>query len=205
MKQSRMIKSLNETYEHEHFVEFFTNDKDLLDNIRRFVGGGMTNGDACIIIATNEHIESLKQLLYKSDVDVPAAQILGRIQFFDANETMKKFMKGNLPDKQLFYDTVGAVLRSASSKGKSIRAYGEMVALLWADGNQAGAVLLEQLWNNISRDYKLTLFCAYPAHHFESAAHLTMLDHISSLHSSSIIPKYHPANNRNFLPGETPL
>lgn len=186
MKQSREIKSLNDTYENEHFVEFYQDEDGLLENLRRFVGGGIANGDPCIVIATSDHTEILKELLIQSKVNVD------KIHFLDARETLEKFMKDSLPDKRLFNETVGGLLSKSGAKGKSIRAFGEMVALLWAEGNHAGAVLLEQLWNDISRDHKLTLFCAYPAHHFESKAHSTMLEGLSNLHSSSLVPKAVP-------------
>src|SRR5262249_31356990 len=40
--------------------------------------------------------------------------------------------------------------------------FGEMVALLWSEGNMAAALRLEQLWNELARDHAFALRCAYP-------------------------------------------
>jgi MEDS: MEthanogen/methylotroph, DcmR Sensory domain len=43
-----------------------------------------------------------------------------------------------------------------------VRVFGEMVALLWNEGNARGAVRLEDLWNNLAKKIPFTLLCAYP-------------------------------------------
>jgi hypothetical protein len=43
-----------------------------------------------------------------------------------------------------------------------MRAFGEMVALLWAQGHNAATLRLEQLWNELIGQEALALFCAYP-------------------------------------------
>ena len=37
--------------------------------------------------------------------------------------------------------------------GRRIHAFGEMVALLWADGNRDGAIRLEELWNELRKGH----------------------------------------------------
>ena len=43
-----------------------------------------------------------------------------------------------------------------------MRAFGEMVALLWAQGHSDATVRLEHLWNALIHDQGMALFCAYP-------------------------------------------
>ena len=45
-----------------------------------------------------------------------------------------------------------------------MRVYGEMVALLWEDGNVTGAIELERMWNGLGAEVPFSLFCAYPTH-----------------------------------------
>lgn len=47
-----------------------------------------------------------------------------------------------------------------------MRVFGEMVSLLWEQGNVAGALNLEDLWNELSESIRFKLFCAYPTHIF---------------------------------------
>jgi hypothetical protein len=43
-----------------------------------------------------------------------------------------------------------------------VRAFGEMVALLWAEGKRGAALRLEELWHPFCEREQLPLFCAYP-------------------------------------------
>ena len=43
-----------------------------------------------------------------------------------------------------------------------MRAFGEMVALLWAQGRNGATLRLEHLWNELIEEQALALFCAYP-------------------------------------------
>ena len=46
--------------------------------------------------------------------------------------------------------------------GRRLRAFGEMVALLAADGMADAAVRLEELWNRLAATHHFSLLCAYP-------------------------------------------
>src|SRR5262249_9911455 len=43
-----------------------------------------------------------------------------------------------------------------------VRAFGEMVPLLWAEGRQDAALALEQLWNDLVARLPLSILCGYP-------------------------------------------
>jgi len=66
------------------------------------------------------------------------------------------------PDKARFTAVVRAVLEQATRGGRKARAFGEMVALLWAQGHNEATLRLEQLWNPLCQRDQLALFCAYP-------------------------------------------
>jgi hypothetical protein len=42
-----------------------------------------------------------------------------------------------------------------------IRAYGEMVDVLWKDGKPDAAIRLEMLWNRLAAKYGFALLCGY--------------------------------------------
>ena len=62
----------------------------------------------------------------------------------------------------LFERVMGDVLNRARRNGRGVRAFGEMVALLWARGQSDATVRLEELWDAFCRRESLPLFCAYP-------------------------------------------
>src|SRR5258708_2869358 len=94
------------------------------------------------------------------------------------------------PDPELFLKTVGHVVAraSAAAEGKNPRvaAFGEMVALLWAEGNPDSAVKLEQLWNDLARTHSFSLRCAYPITGFCDETHAEPFLKICSEHSTVI-------------------
>jgi signal transduction histidine kinase len=92
-------------------------------------------------------------------VDVTAARADGRFSVLDAAQTLTRFMVDGMPDPSRFGDLVGSLVAN-----RRPRIFGEMVALLAAEGNYAGAVALEALWNWMQKKHPFSLLCAYPMH-----------------------------------------
>ncbi len=80
----------------------------------------------------------------------------------DASETLETFMVAGKPDPMLFETTIGSILEWAARGGRTVRVFGEMVAVLWDAGNVAGALALETLWNDMASNRQFFLLCAYP-------------------------------------------
>jgi PAS domain S-box-containing protein len=81
-------------------------------------------------------------------------------------------MNGLTPDARRFRTVVGGVIEKSlvGREGSAVCAYGEMVDLLWKDGNPAGAIRLEDLWNQLAKRYDFSLLCAYSMANFARAA-----------------------------------
>ncbi len=188
MRRVHVRSSLTGIYEREHFVQFYKQKGPLLKSLKRFIGSGLKEGSPCIVIATPEHRDELEALLQRDGLDPAAAKASRVYVALDAAATLERFMVNGLPDRARFEAVIGEALAEAAGRGGSVRAFGEMVALLWEQDNQAGAILLEQLWNDIARQYAFTLFCAYPMHHFGGNAHANACREIGLLHSSAIMP-----------------
>ena len=71
----------------------------------------------------------------------------------------------------MFIKTIEPLFERAISKGRRVRAFGEMVALLWEKGYHGATVQLEHLWNNFMAKNTFTLFCAYPKAGFMGNVH----------------------------------
>ena len=61
-------------------------------------------------------------------------------------------------------------LQRARSHARPVRAFGEMVALLWARGDNAATIRLEHLWQTLCLAQGFSLFCAYPRSGFTQDA-----------------------------------
>jgi signal transduction histidine kinase len=146
----------------EHFVQFYEADGFLLNSLGGFIGNAITSGDAAIVVATQEHRNGLDELLLANGLDVSGAKKLGRYISLDAAETLSRFMVDGSPEPSRFNDVMGSIIASVTDGRSRIRAFGEMVAILWAEGNHAAAIRLEELWNDLQKAHSFSLFCAYP-------------------------------------------
>jgi hypothetical protein len=113
-----------------------------------------------IVIATSAHRKHLQETVAVQSRD---AFDSANITWLDARETLAAFMEGSRPSAELFQATIGRVFDQvvANRSYLVVRAYGEMVDLLWSSGNINGAIELEQLWNDIATKYSFNLLCAY--------------------------------------------
>jgi hypothetical protein len=173
----------------EHSVQIYTDDTAFLDSLAGFVAGGLKAGEAVIIIATAAHRASLEYRLRALGFHLQSAAQHDLYISLDAKETLAKFMVRGWPDDNLFKQLVKTLLTRARKNALRVRAFGEMVALLWAEGHSGATVRLEHLWTEFCHTETFALFCAYPKSGFTKDADAS-LQEICSAHSK-IIP-LHP-------------
>lgn len=132
-------------------------------------------GEGVIVIATREHLRALDENLSAFTVGMATNRLTDAYITIDAHEALGKFMVDRWPDDELFLEFVMGLVSRASARGRRVRAFGEMVALLWAQGNTAATVRLKYLWNRVCKLKSLPLFCAYPKAGFTQEAQLPSL------------------------------
>src|SRR5687768_6268181 len=143
----------------EHSVKFYHTDSALADAVSGFFETALKSGETALLIATPSHRAAIEDQLSKRDFDVPALQSSRQYIALDAAETLARFLVDGRPDEALFRQTVGDLVQKTLSSSGGVRAYGEMVALLWRDNNREAALELERFWNNLQRDYSFALLC----------------------------------------------
>jgi hypothetical protein len=86
----------------------------------------------------------------------------------DARKLMSDFIADGVPDAGRFLESTTRVLER-TARGReplTIRAYGEMVDLLWKDGYDVAAIQVEMLWNKLARSRDFSLLCGYAMGNF---------------------------------------
>jgi PAS domain S-box-containing protein len=180
-----------------HVVQFYEDEGFLVGQMARFIGGGLGAGDRAVVIATEPHRVALDRQLAARGLDVHAARRTGTYVALDAAATLSRFMVGDTPDPVRFTDVIGGVLSRASLGGhRPVRAFGEMVSLLWTDGRRDAAIRLEQLWNAIATEHPFSLLCAYPMPAFGDDAAGPLLARICGEHTQVV-----PAESYSALEG----
>jgi hypothetical protein len=146
----------------DHFVQMYETDAVFLDTLEGFIGGALVNEDSAIVIATPQHLAALNARLSERGVDVDGAVASERYIPLEAEEALSRFMLDHWPDDDRFHALVSDLLGRAQKDGRKVRAFGEMVAVLWARGDAAATVRLEHLWKQLCSNEAFSLFCAYP-------------------------------------------
>jgi hypothetical protein len=171
----------------DHFVQIYEDERAFIDTLEGFIGGGLRGNDAAIVIATLPHRQALEARMSENGIDVGAVIQEGRYIELDAQETLSKFMIKDWPDDDRFATVIGNIIHRAKANGRNVRAFGEMVAVLWVQGHCAATLRLEYLWNELCRRESFALFCAYPKTGFTQNTAQSVA-HVSATHSRVILP-----------------
>lgn len=148
----------------QHVVQFYGHDRELAERVSDYLRGALDGGGVAIVIATPGHRSEFEARLARAGADLAAARADGRYLTLDAGETLREILAdGTTLDRAAFDRVIGSPFRQAAATGRPVRAYGELVALLWDDGLVNAAAQLEELWNDFSRTQAFTLFSGYRA------------------------------------------
>jgi hypothetical protein len=153
----------------EHFVQVYQDAEFLAEAVSRYLQAGLDAGEAGIVIARPEHRARFA--------------VRGAVTMLDAEETLGSFMANGMPQWAPFRERVGGLI---AAQGRPVRAYGEMVDLLWQRGERAAATRLEEYWNELGKLHRFSLFCAYYMDPLDSASYDGGLQCVCKTHSHLI-------------------
>jgi hypothetical protein len=153
---------------HFHAVQFYQDDNSLIAIAARFLADGFKQSQPGIVIATPEHAVAIEESLATYQLDVKRMKQLGDLVVLDARQVLDTIMVDGMPHAPLFKHVVGTTFTEAARihPERTIRAYGEMVNVLWKDGLTAAAIRLETLWNELAKSYDFKLLCGYAMGNF---------------------------------------
>jgi hypothetical protein len=157
---------------HHHAVQFYGNDASLFTTVGGFISEGLVAGQPAVIIATASHRAAIVEQLTTRLIDVKEAERIGDLVLIDADEALSTFMIESGPDAESFERHIGGVIEKILN-GRSrtvVRAYGEMVDVLWKEGRTEAAIKLEILWNKLATTYQFALLCGYSMGNFYKQA-----------------------------------
>jgi PAS domain S-box-containing protein len=180
--------------QHSHVVQFYDSDEFLGARVVSFLRVGVRQGEPVVLITTPDHCSLFTGQLSGSGIDVDAACRNGRLTLLDARDTLAKFMIGGMPDWHRFKTVVGGVIERAlaASSAPRVRTYGEMVDVLWRDGNPKAAIRLEEFWNDLSAIHSFSLLCAYRMGNFYKEADSANFQHICQTHTHVVPAESYP-------------
>ncbi len=149
-----------------HGVLLYARDDELLAALVGHLVRGWSAGRVGLVIATPEHRAARHDRL--DLLGLTAGVGVGRLVELDAAATLEQFVVDGVPDPELFDRSVGSLVRDHAADG-GLHGFGEMVDVLWADGNAVGALELESLWSGLQERGSFSLLCAYATAHVAPA------------------------------------
>ena len=168
----------------DHVVHFYEHESELAETVGRYLIDAAQAGAVAIGIATEAHRHALVAELDAAGVDPAKGFRDGTLILLDAAATMASFMPEGRIDRDEFRQVIGSLVRQAGETGRPVRAYGEMVALLWDAGDVLAAIELEKLWNELGRELQFSLLCGYHSESVQGDEHAEPLRQVCHLHSS---------------------
>jgi hypothetical protein len=153
---------------HFHAVRFYDSVESLARMVVGFLAEGLAAQQPALAIATPDHGRAIDAALAAKGWDVAALKASGELTVLDAEETLAAFMVDGMPDAAKFQAIASAAIERACGGRKdcTIRAYGEMVDLLWKRNQSVAAIRLEMLWNKLAATNEFSLLCGYAMGNF---------------------------------------
>jgi PAS domain S-box-containing protein len=187
MNESSVLRGTERAFDHR--VQFYNGDESLYGVVASFFVGGHAAGEPLAVFATPVHRQGLCAHLSAHGFDVEELCASGALALFDARDTLCAVLVDGVLDPHLFKMHVGAVLDglATASRGGRVRAYGEMVDLLWADGNPCATFALEALWNEFGQGGALSLLCSYCMANFSHNEHERSFHEICAAHGEGSV------------------
>ena len=148
---------------HFHAVQFYESDRSLITIVAKFLADGFSQSQPGVVIATPAHCAAIEESLAAHQLDVRRMKQLGDLLVLDAHEVLATIMVDGMPHAPLFRHALGTTFTEVARihPKQTVRAYGEMVNVLWQDGLTAAAIRLETLWNELAESYDFKLLCGY--------------------------------------------
>lgn len=179
---------LREPSHGDHIVQTYQDPAFLADAVAEYLGTGLRRGEAAIVIARPQHAAKFREKL-----GTPGER--GQLVFLDAEETLARFMEGGMPQWNAFHEVIGGLIAQVRLQYPAVRAYGEMVDILWQEGKREAAIRLEEFWNELTRLQTFSLFCAYAMDHLDPASY-SGLESVCRAHTHFLPTRDHHGLNQ---------
>jgi hypothetical protein len=186
MDNTRNWSELVEQPGGEHFVQVYQELDFLAETVTCYLGGGLRRGEAALVIATPEHQTKFLDAVQRGGLNPQPFIVQGQLRLLDAEQTLARVLTKGMPEWKGFHEIVGGAIAELRLQYPKVRAYSEMVDLLWQRGEREAAIRLEDYWNELRRLQTLSLFCAYCMDNLDPNAYGGPLESLCKVHTHLI-------------------
>jgi hypothetical protein len=166
-----------------HSVQFFDTHASAARALGHFVDAGLAKSEHIILVTRLDDWNRAAVSLALPGTSLGEAVNSGQLIVRDSARTLAALLVDGMPSAERFESTIAPLVSRSIERGGSLRAYGDMVDLLAAEGSFDAAAKLEELWNGLQARLPFTLFCGYSSAHFCNGHSAAALRRIRDLHS----------------------
>lgn len=179
---------LAEPGEDGHIVQLYEDDDFYSEAISVFAAEGLVRGESIILVATQPHWQSISRRLHGKGFDTAQLFRDGQLTLLDADATLPRFMVGNRPDGDIFKPLARSTIEKARAGGKypRVRWWGEMVNVLYVDGNVGGSNRLEEFFDQVAHEERIAIFCSFLMDKFDPSIYDEAFGNVCRTHSHVI-------------------
>jgi hypothetical protein len=171
-----------------HIVQLYQDADFYGEAISHFAAEGLSRGESIIIVATGPNWANISGRLTSKGFAPAELFRRGQLTLLDAEATLPKFLVGDMPDAKTFKDLAGATIEQARAGGKfpRVRWWGEMVNVLYVNGNLRGSNRLEELFDEVGHEKSVPMFCSFLMDKFDPKIYEEAFGNICRTHSHVI-------------------
>ena len=190
-------KLLADPGENGHIVQLYQDDAFYGEAVSHFAAEGLARGESIILVATEPHWKNISARLRGKGFNLEELFGQGQLTLLDADATLPKFMSGDKPDAGIFKPLARQAIAKARAGGKypRVRWWGEMVNVLYVNGNPDGSNYLEELFDEVASEENIAIFCSFLMDKFDPKIYDEAFGQVCCTHSH-VIPADDYAQHR---------
>lgn len=169
--------------EGDHIAHLYQDEDFLTEALTHFVCAGLAEGEGVVLFISARHWDACVSKLAERNISLHDAEQRGQLAVMDARSALSTLMVDGMPDWKRFQDVIGTAINFTRRKYGKVRAFCEMVNLLWQRGERGAALRLEVLWSHLLKVQDLSLCCAY---RIDGLAEDSALQEVCGMHSHLI-------------------
>jgi hypothetical protein len=171
-----------------HIVQLYQDEDFYGEAIAHFAAAGLVRGESIILVATATNWLNISRRLKNKGFDPDELFERGQLTLLDADTTLPKFMSGGMPDGKIFKPLAQETIRKARRGGKypAVRWWGEMVNVLYVDGNSNASNRLEQFFDEVAHEETIAIFCSFLMDRYDPKIYDEAFGNVCSTHSHVI-------------------
>lgn len=142
-------------------LQFYDDVAPLVTELGRAMSVALDQGHAVLCAVSDATRLMLEEHCVKRGIDISDARIRGQYVCLDAVDVLSDITFKGRPDRSRFADAVGREVETLVDEYPGVWMYGELAAVMWTQGHEAGAVEIERLWASIAESSPVVLCSAF--------------------------------------------